>query len=279
MNTTIISRIPARPASDGAGVRIKRVVPTGNAAVLDPFLMLDEIRSDDASDYSAGFPSHPHRGFETVTYMRQGILEHQDHMGNVGVIQSGGAQWMTAGRGVIHSEMPLQKEGAFHGFQLWLNLPAAEKLRPAEYRDLAPADIPRVQIGRHQVAVLAGRLRHPAQQVTGPIGQRKTDPHLWDIELADGEPLALQLDSGLRPLLYLYEGEASVNGEALLPQGLNPLRADVPLQLTSTNGARLLLLAGQPLREPVVQYGPFVMNTREEIEEAIRDYQLGTLTG
>ena len=279
MTTSIIwNRIAARPASDGAGVKIKRVVPSGKFSQLDPFLMLDEIRSDDASDYAAGFPSHPHRGFETITYMRQGILEHQDHMGNVGVIQSGGAQWMTAGKGVIHSEMPLQKEGAFHGFQLWLNLPAAEKLRPAEYHDLTPDTIPRVATGKHVVAVLGGRFRLDNDVITGPIGDRKTDPHLWDIELNDNEPLSLQLDTDLQPMLYLYEGEATVNGEALLQDMLIQLRPNIALQLQTATNARMLLLAGKPLQEPVVQYGPFVMNTREQIEQAIQEYQLGTLT-
>jgi quercetin 2,3-dioxygenase len=279
MNTSVITgRIPARPASDGAGVKIRRITPTAGYSQFDPFLMLDEIRSDDSSDYAAGFPSHPHRGFETVTYMRQGILEHQDHMGNVGVIQSGGAQWMTAGKGVIHSEMPLQKEGAFHGFQLWLNLPAAEKMRPAEYHDLTPDTIPRVIVGSHVVAVLGGRFHLNDDVVTGPIGDRKTDPHLWDIELNGDAPLQLQLDNGLQPLLFLYEGEADVNGEQLLPSALNQLRPDTALQLTTKGRARLLLLAGKPLREPVVAYGPFVMNTREQIERAIQDYQLGTLT-
>lgn len=279
MNTSVIvGRIPARPASDGAGVKIKRITPTAGYAQFDPFLMLDEIRSDDSSEYGAGFPSHPHRGFETVTYLRQGILEHQDHMGNVGVIESGGAQWMTAGKGVIHSEMPLQKEGAFHGFQLWLNLPAAEKLRPAEYHDLTPDTIPRVLVGKHLVAVLGGRFQLHDDVIVGPIGDRKTDPHLWDIELNGDSPLPLQLDNGLQPLLYLYEGEASVNGEQLARDALSQLRPDTPLQLTTGTTARILLLAGKPLREPVVQYGPFVMNTREQIEQAIQEYQLGTLT-
>lgn len=279
MSASIITdRIPARPASDGAGVKIRRIVPTRGFAQLDPFLMLDEIRSDDANDYAAGFPSHPHRGFETITYMRQGILEHQDHMGNRGVIESGGAQWMTAGRGVIHSEMPLQKEGAMHGFQLWLNLPAAEKMRPAEYRDLATDNIPRILQGRHRVAVLAGRFRLNDDLITGPIGDRKTDPHLWDIELDGDTPLPLQLDNGLQPLLFLYEGIADVNGEPLTPGALNILQPDIALQLSASTQARILLLAGKPLREPVVQYGPFVMNTREQIERAIQDYQLGTLT-
>lgn len=279
MSASIITdRIPARPASDGAGVKIRRIVPTRGFAQFDPFLMLDEIRSDDANDYAAGFPSHPHRGFETITYMRQGILEHQDHMGNRGVIESGGAQWMTAGRGVIHSEMPLQKEGAMHGFQLWLNLPAAEKMRPAEYRDLATDNIPRILQGRHRVAVLAGRFQLNDDLITGPIGDRKTDPHLWDIELDGDTPLPLQLDNGLQPLLFLYEGIADVNGEPLTPGALNILQPDIALQLSASTQARILLLAGKPLREPVVQYGPFVMNTREQIERAIQDYQLGTLT-
>lgn len=279
MTTSIIlNRMRAQPASDGAGVRIKRVAPMGGYRQLDPFLMLDEIRSDDASDYAAGFPSHPHRGFETITYMRQGILEHQDHMGNVGVIQSGGAQWMTAGKGVIHSEMPLQKEGAFHGFQLWLNLPASEKLRPAEYHDLTPDRIPLVAVGDHRVKVLGGRLRLGDDVITGPIGDRKTDPHLWDIELQPGDSLPVRLDSGLQPLLYLYHGSATVNGEILQADTLHALQADTLLQLSTNDSARLLLLAGKPLREPVVQYGPFVMNTREQIEDAIRDYQRGVLT-
>lgn len=279
MNTPVIlNRLAAQPASDGAGVKIKRVAPMGSFAQLDPFLMLDEIRSDDASDYAAGFPSHPHRGFETITYMRQGTLEHQDHMGNVGVIQSGGAQWMTAGKGVIHSEMPLQKEGAFHGFQLWLNLPAAEKLRPAEYHDLVPQSIPHVIAGAHVVAVLGGRFKLGSEVISGPIGDRKTDPHLWDIELNGTGELPLQLDAGLHALLYLYQGEAQVNGEALSASTLHTLRPDTPVRLATTGQARLLLLAGKPLREPVVQYGPFVMNTRDQIEQAIRDYQLGTLT-
>ena len=279
MNRSIItSRISARPASDGAGVKIKRVIPNSGFAQIDPFLMLDEIRSDDSSDYAAGFPDHPHRGFETVTYMRKGILEHQDHLGNRGVIESGGAQWMTAGKGVIHSEMPLQKEGAFHGFQLWLNLPAQEKMRPAEYHDLQPDMIPKVAVGDHQVAVLGGRFIHDGETITGPIGDRVTDPHLWDIELNGSEPLSFHIDPNLRSQLYLYEGEASVNGETIALDSLVQLQPGEPISLTSGSTARLLLLAGKPLREPVVQYGPFVMNSRDEIEQAIRDYQTGNLT-
>lgn len=276
--TTIVHRIPARPASDGAGVKIKRVVPAGEYSVMDPFLMLDEIRSEDGSDYAAGFPAHPHRGFETITYMRQGQLEHQDHMGNRGVIASGGAQWMTAGRGVIHSEMPLQQDGAFHGFQLWLNLPAAEKMRAAEYHNLEAEDIPLVSIGDHQVHVLGGHFRSGEHAVSGPIQDRATKPHLWDIELNGSEPLSLNLDPDLKTMLFLYEGNAVLEKEPLRGTQLVSIEHQGTLELCASGNARLLLLAGKPLAEPVVQYGPFVMNTREQIEAAIQDYQAGTLT-
>lgn len=279
-NTVKVShRIPARPASDGAGVKIKRVVPGGSYGVMDPFLMLDEIRSEDGSDYAAGFPSHPHRGFETVTYMRLGVLEHQDHMGNRGVISSGGAQWMTAGRGVIHSEMPLQKDGAFHGFQLWLNLPAAEKMRDAEYHNLEPDDIPLVQQGAHRIHVLGGEFVSGHDRILGPIQGRTTEPQLWDLELNGDAPLQLTLNPELNTLLFLYDGELVINGEAMEGQQLVRLQHSGEFSLSTPDSAKALLLAGHPLQEPVAQYGPFVMNTREQIEEAIRDYQAGTLTG
>jgi redox-sensitive bicupin YhaK (pirin superfamily) len=279
----IIHRITARPASDGAGVRIKRATPNGDFSIMDPFLMLDEIRSDDASDYAAGFPSHPHRGFETVTYMRQGVLEHQDHMGNRGVISSGGAQWMTAGHGVIHSEMPLQKDGAFHGFQLWLNLPADEKLRPAQYHNLAPEDVPKTTSGAHRISVLGGSLQLNGATITGPIGERQTLPHIWDIELNDASTLTLPIDTQLNVLLYIYNGEVMLGNETASINQLLIVDHDGEIQLTASTKtdpamAKVLLLAGKPLQEPVAQYGPFVMNTREQIEEAIRDYQMGTLT-
>jgi len=276
--TKIMQRIPARAASDGAGVKIKRVVPMGSYEVMDPFLMLDEIRSEDGSDYAAGFPSHPHRGFETVTYMRKGVLEHQDHMGNRGVISSGGAQWMTAGRGVIHSEMPLQKDGAFHGFQLWLNLPAVEKMRPAEYHNLEPDDIPLVTQGNHRIHVLGGTFQAGDDEIQGPIAGRSTEPQLWDIEVGAGAALDIQLDPALNTLLFLYEGRLQVGGETLQGVQLVRLQHDGAFQLATETQAHLLLLAGKPLAEPVAQYGPFVMNTPEQIEQAIQDYQMGVLT-
>ena len=274
----ILHRIAARPASDGAGVKIKRVTPSGDFAVMDPFLMLDGIRSEDGSDYAAGFPSHPHRGFETITYMRQGVLEHQDHMGNRGVISSGGAQWMTAGRGVIHSEMPLQKDGAFHGFQLWLNLPAAEKMRAAEYHNLEPGDIPIVQQGQHRIHVLGGALDLGADPVQGPIQGRTTDPQLWDVELNDSIPLTFNLRPELTTLLFLYEGEILIGNETLSGEQLVSIQHAGQVTIRTQDQAKILVLAGKPLKEPIVQYGPFVMNTHEQINDAIQAYQSGALT-
>ncbi|AUM12098.1 pirin family protein [Ketobacter alkanivorans] len=274
----ILHRIVARPASDGAGVKIKRVTPSGDYAVMDPFLMLDEIRSEDGNDYAAGFPSHPHRGFETITYMRQGQLEHQDHMGNRGIISSGGAQWMTAGRGVIHSEMPLQKDGAFHGFQLWLNLPAAEKMRAAEYHNLEPDDIPIVQQGQHRIHVLGGSLNLGAEQIQGAIQDRTTLPQLWDVELNDAVPLTFSLKPELTTLLFLYEGSMRIGNETLSGQQLVSIQHEGQVTLSTQGQAKILVLAGKPLKEPIVQYGPFVMNTREQINDAIQAYQAGTLT-
>ena len=276
--TRILHRIAARPASDGAGVKIKRVVPYGDYSVMDPFLMLDEIRSDSGSDYAAGFPSHPHRGFETITYMRQGQLEHQDHMGNRGIIRDGGAQWMTAGRGVIHSEMPLQQDGAFHGFQLWLNLPANEKMRPAEYHNLEPQDIPLVESGAHCIHVLGGTLRMGDQITSGPIQGRTTQPQLWDVELNGVDPLTLYLDASMKTLLFLYEGSIELADETLQGAQLVSMEHKGNFTLKGSGLSRVLILAGHPLQEPVAQYGPFVMNTREQIEEAIEDYQQGRLT-
>lgn len=276
----IRSSLPAQPASDGDGVRIQRVQPGGNHRLTDPFLMLDEIRSANAQDYIAGFPPHPHRGFETITYMRQGSLQHEDNLGHQGLVNSGGAQWMTAGSGVIHSEQPLTREGLFHGFQLWLNLPAAEKMRAPEYHDLQPEDIPRLQLGAHWVSVLAGEFRLSGQTdqlISGPIGDRLTEPQLWDIELRDDKPLQLQLNAQHNNLLYVYEGQVNL-GERPLPTRTLLQLGVTEIELQSNHPAGLLVLGGKPLNEPVAQFGPFVMNTREQINQAIDDYNNGTLT-
>ena len=269
--------IPSIPASDGAGVKLRRSLGASQLARHDPFLMLDEFYSDDPDDYLAGFPSHPHRGFETVTYMLDGHMQHKDSSGNTGDLGPGDVQWMTAARGIIHSEMPQQTEGRMRGFQLWLNLPAKEKMKPAVYRDIPAREIPSVPVGKGEVKVIAGSLHG----TTGPVHGGSTDPQYWDLHLEPRAVFEAPLPAGHNAFAYAYEGEAVVGEErkplahraaGLLSDG-DAVRIEAGEQ-----GARLLLLAGKPIREPMVQYGPFVMNTREEIEQAIADYQAGTLT-
>jgi quercetin 2,3-dioxygenase len=270
--------IPSIPASDGAGVKLRRSLGASQLARHDPFLMLDEFFSDDPNDYLAGFPAHPHRGFETVTYMLDGHMQHKDNHGNTGDLGPGDVQWMSAARGIVHSEMPQQAEGRMRGFQLWLNLPGKEKMKPAAYRDIGAEEIPvRSENDGVKVKVIAGKLG----TTTGPIHGGSTDPHYFDVHLAPGAVFEESLPSGHNAFLYVYEGEALV-GEARQPvatraAGLLSEGETVRIEAGS-GGARVLLLAGKPLREPVVQYGPFVMNTREEIEQAIADYQSGALS-
>jgi redox-sensitive bicupin YhaK (pirin superfamily) len=270
--------IPSVPASDGAGVKLRRSLGRAPGAWHDPFLMLDEFFSDNPDDYLAGFPAHPHRGFETVTYMLDGRMRHEDSEGNRGDLGPGDVQWMTAARGVIHSEMPQQAEGRMRGFQLWLNLPAAEKMRPAAYRDIPSRDIPVVDApGGASVKVIAGRLG----DVTGPIGGRTTEPVMMDLRLPPGSTLELPLPAGHNAFLYAYDGQVVVGEERqLLPHRAAGLLSDgTSVTLTAgETGGNLLLVAGRPIGEPVVQYGPFVMNSREEIEQAVLDFQRGELT-
>ncbi|OXY80396.1 pirin family protein [Oceanimonas doudoroffii] len=276
---TITTSYAALDTRDGAGVRLRRVLGQRPDQRLDPFLMMDHFASDEAADYLAGFPDHPHRGFETITYMLDGHMLHRDHMGNEGHLRPGDLQWMTAGRGVIHSEMPQQEAGRMQGFQIWLNLPAALKMQPARYQDIAAAELPRVPLpGGGELVLLAGHLRLADQHWKGPIQSPHTDPFIADIRLAAGERLTLPLPSMLGALLYGFEGEISV-GDHMLPKGQSALLGDGDtLSLTAGNqGGRLLVLAGRPLNEPVVQYGPFVMNTQAEIERAIMDYRAGKL--
>ncbi|MDE2150074.1 MAG: pirin family protein [Gammaproteobacteria bacterium] len=281
--------IPAVEASDGAGVRLRRSLGSRPGLYFDPFLLLDEFGTDRPEDYIAGFPPHPHRGFETVTYMLDGRMQHRDHLGNVGELGPGGVQWMSAGRGVIHSEMPRQQQGRMRGFQLWINLPAAEKMKPAHYRDIPPEQIPtRALPGGGDVKVIAGTVAIGGERAEGPIngaGARlSTDPLYLDLRLPAGARHRQALPVHHNACVYLYEGSVAIGSEAAA--GLLPPRtagllepAGEAVELTAgTDGARLLLLAGRMLREPVVQYGPFVMNTREQIEQAIRDYQSGRLT-
>ncbi len=277
---TLQQVIPSVPTSDGAGVKLRRSLGSQRDLYVDPFLMLDEFSTDNPDDYIAGFPSHPHRGFETVTYMLDGHLLHEDHMGNRGDLKSGGAQWMTAGRGIIHSEMPQQTQGRMRGFQLWINLPAAEKMKPAWYRDIEPHEIPQVTLADGGSAkVIAGTLNVAGVETDGVITGITTDPLYLDVDLPNGSPFTHYLIEDYSAFIYVYEGNLLIGGRALQARSGGVLSTGDQITVTADGGAaRFLLLAGKPLREPIVQYGPFVMNTREEVEQAVRDYQNGKLT-
>jgi quercetin 2,3-dioxygenase len=274
MTTRTVHRvIKSMPASDGAGVKLRRSLGQSQHARLDPFLMLDEFSSDNADDYIAGFPAHPHRGFETVTYILDGHMLHEDHLGNKGNLKPGGVQWMSAGRGIIHSEMPQQERGRMRGFQLWINLPAKDKMKPASYRDLDAADIPEVGLENGgKVRVIAGSFG----KAEAPVKATATDATYLDIHLAPGATFTHPVKDGYNAFAYVYEG--SLEGIPEHSAAVFTTEGDVRVE-AGGSGARFLLLAGRPIAEPVVQYGPFVMNTREEIEQAIRDYQAGTLAG
>jgi redox-sensitive bicupin YhaK (pirin superfamily) len=277
---TIREIVESVPTSDGAGVRLRRSLGRSDRARLDPFLMLDEFSSENPDDYVAGFPAHPHRGFETVTYMLDGHMQHQDHLGNTGELRAGGVQWMTAGRGIIHSEMPQQERGRMRGFQLWINLPAREKMKPAAYRDIQPGEIPLVELaGGGRVKVIAGTLESGARSTPGPIGGLSTDPRYFDVELSAGRAFTQAIPADHNAFVYAFEGSLVIGGRTLPTQAAAFLSSGDRIEVAAgPQGARFILLAARPIGEPVVQYGPFVMNTRAEIEQAIRDYQGGVLT-
>ncbi|MEY3666843.1 MAG: hypothetical protein RL572_383 [Pseudomonadota bacterium] len=269
----------ARPTSDGDGVRLMRVFGGQDLSRFDPFLMLDEFGSQSASDYIGGFPSHPHRGFETVTYMLDGHMQHRDHMGNVGELRNGDVQWMTAGSGVIHSEMPQQKEGRMRGFQLWLNLAAKDKMQPASYRDVPAADIPVLPRPSGHIKAIAGEVQGSLGSVRGHITRPMTQPLYLDIVVDEGSYAeSFAVPEGDTVLVYVYEGSARVGGTPVEKSRMVRLSRQGAVQIEVGGPAKLLLIAGRPLREPIVHYGPFVMNTREEIEQALTDYRNGTLT-
>ncbi|TDT44041.1 hypothetical protein DES49_0140 [Halospina denitrificans] len=280
MKERIVERvIQGQPSSDGAGVKLSRSLGQSQFARLDPFLMLDEFRSDESADYMAGFPSHPHRGFETVTYMLAGAMKHKDSLGNAGTIRAGDIQWMTAASGIIHSEMPEQQAGEMHGFQLWINLPASEKMKAPRYQDIAAERIPELRSGDVTVRVITGEAELGGETATGPVSGISTEPLYLDVVLAPGATFSQALPSGLNGLVYVYEGEVQAGSDGFSPvvcgnAGLLSSGDAVTLEAGS-EGASLLLLAAKSVREPVVQHGPFVMNTRDEIEQAIRDYQQG----
>jgi hypothetical protein len=267
--------VAGQPASDGAGVKLSRVLTQSLQRRLDPFLMLDAFGSDIAGDYIAGFPDHPHRGFETVTYMIAGRMRHRDSAGNMGLLGPGGVQWMTAGRGVIHSEMPEQAEGRMEGFQLWLNLPAAEKMCDPWYRDLPPEELPRLALPDADVTVIAGSV----QGVAGAVQRERTAVLYLDIALQADAVFDQPLPAKHNAFVYVYRGAAEVAGTPV-PVGRMAILANdgggVRLR-SSAQGTRLLLLAGRPLKEPIAQYGPFVMNTQQQLIEAVDDYRAGRL--
>ena len=271
--------VTGRSTSDGAGVRLTRVLTQDLQRRLDPFLMLDAFASDDPDDYIAGFPDHPHRGFETVTYMIAGRMRHRDSAGHQGLLENGGVQWMTAGRGLIHSEIPQQERGTLEGFQLWINLPGRDKMQPPWYRDFANDELPQFVTPQGvAVTVIAGE----SQGVTGAVTRQATDPLLLDLHLPAGARFEQPLPAGHNAFVYVYRGSIGIADRSVPTQHMAILANDawadgVVIEATTEAPARALLVAGQPLREPIAQYGPFVMNTEREIYQALNDFRDGRL--
>ncbi len=277
---SINRRISARESRDGAGVRLLRSLGRSAQHRIDPFLMLDNFFSDNPDDYIAGFPAHPHRGFETVTYMLDGRMRHRDHLGNEAVLESGGVQWMTAGSGVIHEEMPEQEEGLMRGFQLWVNLPAAEKMTPARYRDFSADQIPLIEDPESgaSLKLIAGEIELNGQAHAGAVKGISRNPLMLDVRLPAGAKLTLPLADDRAGFVYLFEGAAQLGEETLNLNEAAELGNGNQLAFSAgPEGASILLLAAKPIGEPVAQYGPFVMNTMAEVEQAIEDYQSGRL--
>jgi redox-sensitive bicupin YhaK (pirin superfamily) len=262
-----------RASSEGAGVKLTRVIGQPGLPDLDPFLMLDEFRSDDTADYLAGFPDHPHRGFETVTYMLAGRMRHGDNKGNVGLLGPGSVQWMTAGSGIVHSEMPEQENGLMWGFQLWVNLPAGEKMTAPRYQDIPADAVPEVAASPGAtVRVIAGRF----SGTDGAVEGGTTEPVYLDVHLEAGAAIDVPLPEGHAGFAYAYQGAAEIGGETLERGTLGVLGAGDGVRAAAKAGpARFLIVAGKPLREPVAKYGPFVMNTEAQIVEAIEDFRAG----
>jgi hypothetical protein len=286
MNTTtaLVNRprgverlVQGQATSDGDGVKLTRVLTQDLQRRLDPFLMLDAFGTDNPGDYIGGFPDHPHRGFETVTYMLQGRMRHKDSAGNEGLLSPGSVQWMTAGRGVIHSEMPEQQDGAMEGFQLWLNLAAKDKLREPWYRDIRPAEIPVGQAGGTTFHVIAGS----SHGIAGAMQRENTEPLYLDLELEPGARFEQPLPEGHNAFVYVYRGELSL-GDTLVKRQRMAILANTPgsdgiVLSAGAEAAKAILIAGRPLKEPIAQYGPFVMNSNEEIFQAVEDFRAGRL--
>ncbi|MDQ6620276.1 MAG: pirin family protein [Pseudomonadota bacterium] len=267
--------VAGQATSDGAGVKLTRVLTQPLQRRLDPFLMLDAFGTDDPRDYIGGFPDHPHRGFETVTYMIAGRMRHRDSAGHEGMLESGGVQWMTAGRGVIHSELPEQKEGRMEGFQLWLNLPGKDKLRTPSYRDFQAADIPQLTTPEGVTArIIAGE----SHGVAGAMRREVTEPLYLDVDLPAGALFEQALPPLHNAFVYVYRGALNIEGTSVAAQRMAILAPGADCDgvvLRAVEPTRALLIAGKPLGEPIAQYGPFVMNTQQEIAQAVHDYQAG----
>ncbi len=269
--------VAGQATSDGAGVKLTRVLTHNLQQRLDPFLMLDAFGSDKPDDYIAGFPDHPHRGFETITYMIAGRMLHRDSAGHEGLLENGGVQWMTAGRGVIHSEIPQQEDGVMEGFQLWLNLPARDKMCAPWYRDFKAADLPRYSTAQGvAVTVIAGS----SQGVTGAVTREATAPLYLDVFLPAGARFEQAVPAGHNAFVYVYRGEVTIAGQTVPVQRM-ALLANSPetdgVVIEASADAKVLLIAGHPLKEPIAQYGPFVMNTQQEIYQALSDMRDGRL--
>ncbi|MBM4206750.1 MAG: pirin family protein [Gammaproteobacteria bacterium] len=281
-NRELARLINGQNTSDGAGVKLKRIINPQDKLPFDPFILFDEFGSDEPMDYIKGFPEHPHRGFETVTYMLEGAMLHRDHLGNEGHLRKGDVQWMTAAHGILHSEMPEQEDGLLHGFQLWLNLPAKEKMKPPHYKDIAAYNIPVVDLGGGSyLKLIAGQYHDGTGVISGAVQGIATQPIFMDVHFHGAQHLRIPSSSQHTALVYVYKGEITVGTEDDVIQAgqLGQLvNGDNLFFETKELAASFLVLAALPLNEPVVQAGPFVMNTVEEIEQAFRDYRDGTLT-
>ncbi|HEY1638813.1 MAG TPA: pirin family protein [Rhizomicrobium sp.] len=264
--------VSGMPTQDGAGVKLTRLIGTPQLSNVDPFLMLDAFGSDNPNDYIAGFPEHPHRGFETVTYMIEGSIAHADNHGGKGLVTDGGVQWMTAGSGVAHSEMPAQTNGRMFGFQLWINLPANEKMRSPWYADIPGSAIPSFEVDGATIKLIAGEWNG----FKGPGPERITAPFIADVKLAAKGVANVPLPEDHSGFLYVFEGALQVRSTDVSTGHIGVLSDGGSLQASAgANGARFLVVSGKPLREPIAKYGPFVMNTQDEIRQAVLDYQSG----
>jgi quercetin 2,3-dioxygenase len=274
---TVERLVQGQATSDGAGVRLTRVLTQDLQRRLDPFLMLDAFGTDNPGDYIGGFPDHPHRGFETVSYMLDGRMRHRDSAGHEGLVGPGGVQWMTAGRGLVHSEMPEQESGRMEGFQLWLNLPARSKMIAPWYRDIGSDEIPEWRGEGALARVIAGR----SHGVAGAVQREDTEPLFLDLHLDPGAAFEQALPAAHNAFVYVYRGELAIGAAAVRPQRMailaNAHGSDGVILRAGADGARAILIAGRPLNEPIAQYGPFVMNTHQEIFQAVQDFQTGRM--